>query len=102
MERLALPEAPRNGPVVAGPCVTLVIVMTNPGVDRRSLAPNGPLTFQRQWTAVARIGSPTRLLKAARLYPFTEADSKASSGSSSNQPGLAMSTNRSPLSRNGG
>ena len=30
-----------------------------------------PATDNRQWTVVARIGPETRLLKAARLYPFT-------------------------------
>ena len=30
-----------------------------------------PAADSRDWTAVARVGPPTRLLKAARLYPFT-------------------------------
>jgi len=30
-----------------------------------------PRADNRQWTVVARDGAPTRLLKAARLFPFT-------------------------------
>ena len=43
--------ASANGPVVAAVCVTLVIVMTNPGPDRRSLAPNGPAHVRTQYRA---------------------------------------------------
>ena len=36
-----------------------------------------PVADSRKWTVVARNGAPTRLLKAARLYPFTREGSRA-------------------------
>jgi hypothetical protein len=36
-----------------------------------------PPADNRQWTVVARNGTPTRVLRAARLYPFTRVGSDA-------------------------